>query len=32
MAAATLSIIPVVVVFCVGQKQLFKGLLSGSVK
>lgn len=32
MAAATLSIIPVVIVFCVGQKQLLKGLLSGGVK
>lgn len=32
MAAATLSILPVVVVFLVGQKQFMKGILAGSVK
>ncbi len=32
MAAATLSILPVVVVFLLGQKQFMKGILAGSVK
>lgn len=32
MAAATLSILPVIGVFLVGQKQFVKGLLAGSVK
>lgn len=32
MAAATLSILPVVAVFLVGQKQFMQGLLSGGVK
>lgn len=32
MAAATLSILPVVVVFLLGQKQFMKGMLSGGVK
>lgn len=32
MAAATLSILPVVIVFLIGQKQFMKGILAGSVK
>lgn len=32
MAAATLSILPVVMVFLIGQKQFMKGILAGSVK
>jgi multiple sugar transport system permease protein len=32
MAAATLSILPVVLVFLIGQKQFMKGMLSGGVK
>jgi multiple sugar transport system permease protein len=32
MAAATLSILPVVIVFLLGQKQFMKGILAGSVK
>jgi multiple sugar transport system permease protein len=32
MAAATLSILPVVLVFLIGQKQFMKGMLAGSVK
>lgn len=32
MAAATLSILPVAIVFLLGQKQFMKGMLAGSVK
>ncbi|HEY9745132.1 MAG TPA: carbohydrate ABC transporter permease [Oculatellaceae cyanobacterium] len=32
MAAATISIVPVVIVFLIGQKQFMKGLLSGGLK
>lgn len=32
MAAATLSILPVVVVFLLGQKQFMKGIMSGGLK
>jgi multiple sugar transport system permease protein len=32
MAAATLSIVPVVVVFLLGQKQFMKGILAGGLK
>jgi multiple sugar transport system permease protein len=32
MAAATLSILPVIIVFLLGQKQFMKGILAGSVK
>jgi multiple sugar transport system permease protein len=32
MAAATLSILPVVIVFLIGQKQFMKGMLAGGVK
>jgi len=32
MAASTLSIIPIVLVFLIGQKQFIQGLLQGSVK
>jgi multiple sugar transport system permease protein len=32
MAAATLSILPVVVVFLFGQKQFMKGIMAGGLK
>ncbi|WP_373533091.1 carbohydrate ABC transporter permease [Vampirovibrio sp.] len=32
MAAATLSILPVVIVFLIGQKQFMKGIMAGGVK
>lgn len=32
MAAATLSIVPVVIVFLIGQKQFMKGILAGGLK
>lgn len=32
MAAATLSIVPVVIVFMLGQKQFMKGIMAGSLK
>ena len=32
MAASTLSVLPVIMLFLVGQKQFVEGLLQGSVK
>jgi ABC-type glycerol-3-phosphate transport system permease component len=32
MAAATISIVPVILVFLIGQKQFMEGILTGGVK